>query len=214
MLQVSKDNSADLFTLVMSFTKDRVASGEARWIYRGITSFVFWSSFISFRYPIHTFFSLCRFSVETKNWVASLSFRWHSLQHRAAACVNMWTLLRRENDATYTCSQITHIRSHKPASERRISFVIRKVLKLGYFAPLRLSQGSGYSKAYSHSGHVLFESQMSTSYLSLSRQIPGWCPRAVVFKLICSSTPRYNFPSTLYPQSCWCIIQVTSIHIL
>jgi hypothetical protein len=24
----------------------------------------------------------------------------------------------------------------------------------------------------------------------------------------CSRTPRYNFSSTLYPQSCWCIIQV------
>jgi hypothetical protein len=26
--------------------------------------------------------------------------------------------------------------------------------------------------------------------------------------LFCSRTPTYNFSSTLYPQSCWCIIQV------
>jgi hypothetical protein len=32
--------------------------------------------------------------------------------------------------------------------------------------------------------------------------------RAVVFNLFCSRTPRYNFSSTLYPQSFWCIIQV------
>jgi hypothetical protein len=34
----------------------------------------------------------------------------------------------------------------------------------------------------------------------------------VVFNIFCSLAPRYNFSSTLYPQSCWCIIQV--IHIL
>jgi hypothetical protein len=33
--------------------------------------------------------------------------------------------------------------------------------------------------------------------------------RAVVFNLFCSRTPRHNFSSSLYPQSCWCIIQVT-----
>jgi hypothetical protein len=32
--------------------------------------------------------------------------------------------------------------------------------------------------------------------------------RVEVFNLFCSRTPRYNFSSTLYPQSCWCIIQV------
>jgi hypothetical protein len=32
--------------------------------------------------------------------------------------------------------------------------------------------------------------------------------RPVVFNLFCSRTPRYNFASTLYPQRCWCIIQV------
>jgi hypothetical protein len=31
---------------------------------------------------------------------------------------------------------------------------------------------------------------------------------SVVFNLFCSRTARYNFFSTLYPQSCWCIIQV------
>jgi hypothetical protein len=31
--------------------------------------------------------------------------------------------------------------------------------------------------------------------------------RAVVFNLLCSRTPRYNFSSSLYPRS-WCIIQV------
>jgi hypothetical protein len=30
----------------------------------------------------------------------------------------------------------------------------------------------------------------------------------VVFDLFCSHTPRCNFYSTAYPQSCWCIIQV------
>jgi hypothetical protein len=30
----------------------------------------------------------------------------------------------------------------------------------------------------------------------------------VVFKLFCLCTPIYNFYSFLYPQSCWCIIQV------
>jgi hypothetical protein len=29
----------------------------------------------------------------------------------------------------------------------------------------------------------------------------------MAFSLICSRTPRCNFCSTLYPQSCWCIIQ-------
>jgi hypothetical protein len=33
-------------------------------------------------------------------------------------------------------------------------------------------------------------------------------PSPVVFNLFCSHTPRYNFCSTLYPESCWCIIQV------
>jgi hypothetical protein len=32
--------------------------------------------------------------------------------------------------------------------------------------------------------------------------------RALVFNLFCSRTPRYNLSWTLYPQSCWCIIQV------
>jgi hypothetical protein len=31
---------------------------------------------------------------------------------------------------------------------------------------------------------------------------------AMVFNLFCSRTPRYNFSSTLYPQRCWCVIQV------
>jgi hypothetical protein len=34
----------------------------------------------------------------------------------------------------------------------------------------------------------------------------------VVFNLFCSRTPRCNFSSTLYPQSCWYIMQV--IHIV
>jgi hypothetical protein len=34
------------------------------------------------------------------------------------------------------------------------------------------------------------------------------CSTTVVFNLFCSRTPRYNFSWTLYPQSCWCIIQV------
>jgi hypothetical protein len=34
----------------------------------------------------------------------------------------------------------------------------------------------------------------------------------VVFNLFCSRTPRYNFSSTLYPQSCWYIMKV--IHII
>jgi hypothetical protein len=29
-----------------------------------------------------------------------------------------------------------------------------------------------------------------------------------VFNHFCSRTPTYNLSSTLYPQSCWCIIQV------
>jgi hypothetical protein len=33
----------------------------------------------------------------------------------------------------------------------------------------------------------------------------------VVFNLFCSRTPRYNFSSTLYPQSCWYIMQVIYI---
>jgi hypothetical protein len=32
--------------------------------------------------------------------------------------------------------------------------------------------------------------------------------RSVVFTFFCSRTPRYNLSSTLYPQSCWCIIQL------
>ena len=43
------------------------------------------------------------------------------------------------------------------------------------------------------------------------RQVPPKCLcscRPVVFNLFCSLTPTYNFSSTLYPQSCWCIIQV------
>jgi hypothetical protein len=35
------------------------------------------------------------------------------------------------------------------------------------------------------------------------------CFTPAVFKLFCSSAPRRNFSSTLYPQSCWCIIEVT-----
>jgi hypothetical protein len=31
---------------------------------------------------------------------------------------------------------------------------------------------------------------------------------AMVFNIFCSRTPRYNFSSTLYPQSCWCIIYI------
>jgi hypothetical protein len=30
----------------------------------------------------------------------------------------------------------------------------------------------------------------------------------VVFNRFCSRTPRYDFSSTLYTLSCWCIIQV------
>jgi hypothetical protein len=35
-----------------------------------------------------------------------------------------------------------------------------------------------------------------------------WQCIAVVFDLFCPRTPTYNFSSTLYPQSCWCIIQL------
>jgi hypothetical protein len=45
-----------------------------------------------------------------------------------------------------------------------------------------------------------------------SHQHPQRRDRSAVFNLLCSRTPRYNFSSTLYPQSCWCIIKV--IHIL
>jgi hypothetical protein len=44
---------------------------------------------------------------------------------------------------------------------------------------------------------------LTTSPPSLSR-----LSRTVVFNLLCSRTPSYKFFSTLYPQSCWCIIQV------
>jgi hypothetical protein len=37
--------------------------------------------------------------------------------------------------------------------------------------------------------------------------VQAYC-KAVVFNLSCSLTPRYNFSSTLYPQSFWCLIQV------
>jgi hypothetical protein len=36
--------------------------------------------------------------------------------------------------------------------------------------------------------------------------------KTVVFNLFCSRTPRYNLYSTLYPQSCWYVMQV--IHIV
>jgi hypothetical protein len=51
-------------------------------------------------------------------------------------------------------------------------------------------------------------------YLRLQCGGPGcilWSS-AVVFNLFCSWTPRYNFSSTLYPQSCWYIMHV--IHIV
>jgi hypothetical protein len=32
--------------------------------------------------------------------------------------------------------------------------------------------------------------------------------RAVVFNIVCSRTPKWKFSSTLYPQRCWCTIQV------
>ena len=34
------------------------------------------------------------------------------------------------------------------------------------------------------------------------------CTRPVIFNLFRSPIPRYVLSSTLYPQSCWCIIQV------
>jgi hypothetical protein len=34
------------------------------------------------------------------------------------------------------------------------------------------------------------------------------CAKSVVFNLFPPRTPRDIFHSTLYPQSCWCIIQV------
>jgi hypothetical protein len=37
---------------------------------------------------------------------------------------------------------------------------------------------------------------------------PNRLSTPAVFNLFCSRTPIYNFFSTLYPQSCWCIIQV------
>jgi hypothetical protein len=40
------------------------------------------------------------------------------------------------------------------------------------------------------------------------KQATIWELTPVVFKLF-YRTPRCNFSSTLYPQSCWCIIQVT-----
>jgi hypothetical protein len=33
---------------------------------------------------------------------------------------------------------------------------------------------------------------------------------AAVFSISCSHTPKCNFSSTVYPHSCWCIIQVLS----
>jgi hypothetical protein len=32
-------------------------------------------------------------------------------------------------------------------------------------------------------------------------------PRPEAFNLFCSRTPKYNLSSTLYHQSCWCIIR-------
>jgi hypothetical protein len=48
------------------------------------------------------------------------------------------------------------------------------------------------------SGHHLV-----TNYILLSSS-----GSAVVFNFLCSRTPRCNFTSTLYPQTCWCLIQV------
>jgi hypothetical protein len=45
-------------------------------------------------------------------------------------------------------------------------------------------------------------------YSSHFLQVRAECSRAVVFNLFCSRTPRYNFSSTLYPQSSLCIIPV------
>jgi hypothetical protein len=54
-----------------------------------------------------------------------------------------------------------------------------------------------------------FSTTQTNVYMAFAR----YCkPRAVVFKLFCFRTPRYNFSSTLYPQSCWYIMQV--IHIV
>jgi hypothetical protein len=39
-------------------------------------------------------------------------------------------------------------------------------------------------------------------------------PKTSGIQLSCSRTPRCNFSSTLYPRSCWCIIQVIhSLHL-
>jgi hypothetical protein len=52
-------------------------------------------------------------------------------------------------------------------------------------------------------------------FLFYLRGTPIVCPRLLdtlcmrmIFNFFRSRTPRYIFSSTLYPQSCWCIIQV------
>jgi hypothetical protein len=99
---------------------------------------------------------------------------------------------------------------------RQESFIcLRVVTTCGFPTPSYLADTvrkcwvTGVEPGYPFACSVSLLSNPPTPGINLS-----WCVqqevlhfRAVVFNLFCLSNPRCNVSSTLYPQSCWCIIQ-------
>jgi hypothetical protein len=88
-------------------------------ILNGITSFLPLISFLPPLFAFHTFISLPPFSGE----VTSLSFEWHSFEHRAATCASMSTLVQHD-DVTYIYSHAIYVQSHKPLPVTYINILI------------------------------------------------------------------------------------------
>jgi hypothetical protein len=90
-------------------------SGKAHWNLNGplFQPYLHLSSFSSFPLTLHIFISFPSFSFETMDYVTSLSFSLHNLEHRAAIYKRTWKLQWREKNI-YTRSPIRDIWSYKP----------------------------------------------------------------------------------------------------
>jgi hypothetical protein len=131
----------------------------------------------------------------------------YPLDRRLGATEPVWTIWRSENLLPYRDSN---------SDSSVVQLVASRCTDWAVQVHIREDKGEITEVLRSIPGGCYF-GRYTDGYMSCSAQsLQYWlcdavhigCSNPVVFDLSCSRTSRCNFSSTLYPQSCWCIIQV------
>jgi hypothetical protein len=101
----------------------------------------------------------------------------------------------------------------KPAGVSNLPFTFISLSLLPRNHTVRQLQRALMNAVYENNHRTLLPERFKPSYgkdaITVYRNTQYIHCSAMIFNLFRSRTPIYIFSSTLYPQSCWCIIQVT-----